>query len=184
VEGIPEALGVWRLRRKLLQEASGKVLEVAAGTGKNFRYYPAGPRVIAVDLSLEMLKVAQRRAARLKGNIPVTVMDGEALAFPDRSFDTIASSLSLCTFPHPVAALKEMARVCKADGRILLLEHGRSEREWLGRWQDRRAEKHAAFMACHWNREPQELTRQAGLKLIAGTRTFFGIFHLIELKPR
>lgn len=180
MEGIPELLGVHRFRRELLQRASGNVLEVAVGTGKNLRYYPSRCSIVAVDLSLEMLRVAHKRAAGLKLNIPFSVMDAEALAFPDRSFDTVVSSLTLCTFPDPVAALREMARVCRADGRILLLEHGRSNREWLGHWQDRRADRHAKPLGCHWNCQPLEFVCQAGLKLIASRRTFFGIFHILE----
>ncbi len=183
MEGIPEFLGVHRFRRELLQRVSGNVLEIAVGTGKNLRYYPSGCRIVAVDLSLEMLGVARKRAAGLKLNIPFSVMDAEALAFPDRSFDTVVSSLTLCTFPDPVAALREMTRVCRADGRILLLEHGRSDREWLGRWQDRRADRHAKPLGCHWNRQPLDLAAQAGLKLTAARRTFFGIFHILEVMP-
>lgn len=183
MEGIPEFLGVHRFRRELLQRVSGNILEIAVGTGKNLRYYPSGCRIIAVDLSLEMLGVARKRAAGLKLNIPFSVMDAEALAFPDQSFDTVVSSLTLCTFPDPVAALREMARVCRLQGRILLLEHGRSNREWLGRWQDRRADRHAKPLGCHWNRQPLDLAAQAGLKLTAARRTFFGIFHILEVMP-
>jgi ubiquinone/menaquinone biosynthesis C-methylase UbiE len=110
-------------------------------------------------------------------------MDAESLAFPDHTFDTVVSSLTVCTFADPVAALREMARVCRADGRILLLEHGRSDREWLGRWQDRRADRHAKALGCRWNREALELIRQAGLAVIAARRVFFGIFHVVEAKP-
>ncbi|MBI3583112.1 MAG: class I SAM-dependent methyltransferase [Nitrospinae bacterium] len=107
-------------------------------------------------------------------------MDAESLAFPDRSFDTVVSSLTLCTFSDPLAALNEMARVCRKDGRILLLEHGRSSHEWLGRWQDRKAKGHAEILGCHWNREPLNLIQQVGLKVYSIRRIFFGIFHLIE----
>ena len=183
LEGVPELLGVWRLRRECLREASGRVLEVAAGTGKNFRYYPSGCKTISADLSLEMLRLARKRAAKLTREIPFSVMDAERLAFRDRSFDTVISSLTVCTFPDPLAALRETGRVCKPDGRILLLEHGRSSLEWLARCQDRRAERHAKFLGCHWNREPQELVHQAGLRLSSARRAFFGIFHVLEAKP-
>jgi ubiquinone/menaquinone biosynthesis C-methylase UbiE len=183
VEGIPNILGVRRLRRRLLQRASGRVLEVAVGTGMNLRYYPATCRISAVDVSREMLSVARRRAAKLSMNVSFSLADAEALPFPDRSFDTVVSSLTTCTFPNPVAALKEMARVCRPGGRILLVEHGRSDREWLGRWQDRRADSFAKQLGCHWNREPLELVREAGLKIIEAQRMFFGIFHEIQAEP-
>lgn len=183
MDGIPEVLGVKRLRRRLLQRASGKVLEIAAGTGRNLRYYPTACQITAVDFSPAMLGVARSRADRLGLTIPFLVMDAEALAFPEQSFDTVLSSLSLCTFPEPAAALQEMARVCRRGGRILLLEHGRSDVEWLGRWQDHRADRHAKALGCRWNREPLDLVRRAGLRLIASQRHFFGIFHLVEAMP-
>jgi ubiquinone/menaquinone biosynthesis C-methylase UbiE len=183
VEGIPNILGVRRLRRRLLQRASGRVLEVAVGTGMNLRYYPATCRISAVDVSKEMLSVARRQAAKLSMNVSFSLTDAEALPFPDESFDTVVSSLTTCTFPNPVAALKEMARVCRTNGKILLLEHGRSDREWLGRWQDRRADSFAKQLGCHWNREPLDLVRKAGLKMNAAQRFFFGIFHQIEAAP-
>ncbi len=183
MEAISEVLGVRRLRRELLQRASGKVLEVAAGTGKNFRYYPRSCRVTAVDFSPAMLEIARRRVAELGLDIACRIMDAEALDVPDRSFDTVVSTLSVCTFPDPLAALREMARVCRLEGRILRLEHGRSNRDWLSRWQDRRADRHARTLGCRWNREPLDLVRQAGLKVIAPRQTFLGIFHTIEAMP-
>lgn len=183
MDGLPEFLGVKRLRRRLLQRASAKVLEVAVGTGRNLRCYPKSCKITAVDFSPAMLRVACKRADRLGQAIPFLVMDAETLAFPDRCFDTVVSSLTVCTFLDPVAALREMARVCCADGRILLLEHGRSDRGWLGRWQDRRADRHAKALGCRWNREPLDLIREAGLKLMAAERIFFGIFHLLEAMP-
>jgi ubiquinone/menaquinone biosynthesis C-methylase UbiE len=183
LEGIPNLLGLSRLRRTLLRGVSGKVLEVAAGTGKNQTYYPRDCRIIALDLSGEMLKVARNRAARLSMPVSFLVADAETLPFPDNSFDTVVSSLSTCTFPDPVAALEEMARVCRSSGKILLLEHGRSDRERLALWQDRHADQFVKPLGCHWNREPLTLIRDAGLKVVRTRRTFFGMFHQIEAVP-
>jgi ubiquinone/menaquinone biosynthesis C-methylase UbiE len=184
VEGVSDRLGVRRLRRQLLRRASGSVLEVAAGTGKNLAHYPAACRIVALDLSTEMLEVARDRAAKLSMHVMFLVADAEHLPFRESSFDTVVSSLSSCTFPDPVAALKEMARVCSTTGKVLLLEHGRSDRERLGRWQDRHEDLVAKPFGCHWNREPLRLVRDAGLKVIGARRTFLGIFHQIEAEPR
>lgn len=183
VEGIPELLGLSRMRRQLLRRGSGKILEVAVGTGKNLRFYPPRCRVVAVDASGEMLNIARRRAAGLSTEILFLLADAEALPFSAKSFDTVVSSLSTCTFPNPVGALQEMVRVCKPLGQVLLLEHGRSDREWLGRWQDRHADKFAKPLGCHWNREPLALTKNAGLNIVISRRSFFGIFHRIEAEP-
>jgi ubiquinone/menaquinone biosynthesis C-methylase UbiE len=180
---IPELLGLRRLRRSLLRHASGRVLEVAVGTGKNLQYYPKNCGIMAVDLSPAMLGIARKRVKKLGLDVSLLVMDVENLAFRDGSFDTVVDSMGLCTFPDPIAVLREMARVCRPEGKILLLEHGRSDREWLGGWQDRRADQHAKLLGCRWNREPLELVRQAGLRIISARRTFFGTIHLIEAMP-
>lgn len=183
VEGVLDLLGLRTLRRSVFSEASGKVLEVAVGTGKNLTYYPRDCRIIALDLSSEMLKVARNRAAKLSMEVSFLVADAEALPFRDNRFDTVVSSLSTCTFPKPVVALEAMARVCRPEGRVLLLEHGRSDREWLGRWQDRHADQFAKPLGCHWNREPLEFAKKAGVEVIRSRRSFFGIFHRIEAEP-
>ncbi|MCF6157842.1 MAG: class I SAM-dependent methyltransferase [wastewater metagenome] len=110
------------------------------------------------------------------------LMDAEALAFQDQSFDTVISSLDVCTFMDPVAAIREMVRVCRIDGRILFLEHGRSAVKWLGRFQDRTANCYTKRTCCHWNRESLDLIHQAGLKIVSARRAFLGILHVIEAK--
>jgi len=182
VEGIPDLLGLRKLRQKLLARASGEILEVAVGTGKNLSHYHGSSHITAVDVSEKMLHGARKRADRLFLNVAFIVTDAEALPFSDKSFDTVLSSLTTCTFPNPAIALEEMARVCRTQGKILLLEHGRSDKEWLGRWQDRRSDRHAKQLGCHWNREPLKLVREAGLRVVTAHRAFFGIFHVIEAK--
>lgn len=182
-DGLVGYLGVRRLRRRLLSQAGGKVLEIAVGTGLNLPWYQLGIQLTAIDLSQEMITRARKRAGKLKLPIDFTIMDGELLGFPDNHFDTVVESLTLCTFPDPVLALREMGRVVKPGGRILLLEHGRSDRPRLGRYQDRRAAKHAKVLSCNWNREPQELVVQAGLRIKNASRSFFGVFHLLEVEP-
>jgi ubiquinone/menaquinone biosynthesis C-methylase UbiE len=183
VEAIPDGLGVGKLRQKLLRKVSGKTLEVAVGTGKNLKFHPQGCSITAVDLSIEMLNVARKRAAQRAIPMSFSRVDAEALPFDDRSFDTVVSTLSTCTFPNPIAALHEMRRVCRANGRVLLLEHGRSDHEWLARWQDHHEDSFARQLGCHWNRRPLDLAMQANFQIIGAHRTFFGIFHLIEARP-
>src|SRR6266849_3985920 len=170
-----EALIFRRLRSRLLRCAVGRVLEVAAGTGSNLAHYPAGLDIIAVDLSPGMLVKARHRAAR-----KVAIMDAGRLAFPDGSFDTVVSTLGTCTFPDPVEALREMRRVCRQGGRILLLEHGRSKRPGIAAWQDRHAAKWAAHLGCWWNRDPLENVRKAGLEPHEATRGFLGMVQVIQ----
>lgn len=176
-------LGVKRLRRKLMSRASGKILDVACGTGENFPYFEHATDVIGVDLSPAMLAVARQRANQLGVAIECHLMDAEMLEFPDHVFDTVVSALSTCTFPDPVAALREMGRVCAADGRILLLEHGRSRWKWLSHYQDHQAHHHFQKAGCRWNQEPSALIEEAGLRIISVERRFLGVFSAIEAAP-
>jgi ubiquinone/menaquinone biosynthesis C-methylase UbiE len=184
LEGILNLLGLSKLRRMLLRRASGKVLEVAVGTGKNLAYYPKDCQITALDLSSEMLNVARKRSAKLPMNLSFLLSDAQALPFPDNCFDTVVSSLSTCTFPNPIAALEEMGRVCRTGGRILLLEHGRSDRQRLALWQDRHADQFAKPLGCHWNREPLDIVRKAGLETSNARRYVLGIFQKIEAATR
>ena len=177
-------MGLSRLRRRALQQASGKVLEVAVGTGKNLPYYSRQSHIIGVDLSSEMLNIARKRGAKLSIHVFLSLADAEVLPFSAHCFDTVVSTLSSCTFPNPARAFQEMARVCRTGGKILLLEHGRSDQEWLARFQDRHADRFAEPLGCHWNREPLALVEHAALKVVKARRTFFGIFHQIEAVPR
>jgi ubiquinone/menaquinone biosynthesis C-methylase UbiE len=176
-------LGVGAMRRRLFARARGAVLEVACGTGENLRYLPRDVDLTAVDLSPEMAARAAREAAHLGLRVEVRVMDAGALDFPDASFDTVISSLATCTFPDPERALREMARVCRPDGRILLVEHGRSRVTWIARFQDARADGQFNAHACRWNQDTVTLVRMAGLRVVEAQTRLFGILHSIEAAP-
>lgn len=177
-------LGVARLRKQLMSQARGAILDVACGTGLNFPFFPASSRITATDLSPRMLEIARQKAAELNLNVDTKVMDAQDLEFADGSFDTVTSTLSTCTFPDPLRALQEMARVCRSSGRILLLEHGRSSWGWLAGYQDRHADEHyQANAGCRWNQEPLDLVQEAGLQVLNSKRSRLGIFHSIVAAP-
>lgn len=172
-----------RYRRRCFGDAEGRVLDVACGTGANFPYLPSSVDLVGIDISPEMLSKARNRLETLEIDGRLEVMDAQDLAFDDDSFDTVISSLSTCTFPEPTAALAEMDRVCHPDGRILLLEHGRSDVDSIARFQDWRAESHYATAGCRWNQEPLELVRQAGLSVEEASTHALGSITLIEARP-
>jgi ubiquinone/menaquinone biosynthesis C-methylase UbiE len=175
---------VARLRKNLLSKATGKILDVACGTGSNIPLFPAGSDITAVDLSPNMLEVAYKNAAEHSLNVYFAVMDAECLEFPDGSFDTVVSTLSTCTFPNPVKALQEIRRVCRPNGLILLLEHGHSNLPWLANFQDRNEYQHYLDHAgCRWNQDPLDLVQSAGIKVLRSRRNVLGMFHSIEATP-
>ena len=174
-------LGVARLKKNLLSKASGKILEVACGTGSNLPFFPAGSDITAIDLSPNMLDVARANAVKHNLTINFSVMDAEHLEFPNGTFDTVVSTLSTCTFPNPVKALQEIKRVCRPNGMILLLEHGHSSMPWLAKYQDRHEYQHYEDHAgCRWNQDPLDLLQSAGIKVLRSKRNILGMFHSIE----
>jgi len=182
-ERIPDWLGLGRIRKRLLAHAKGEVLETGVGTGFNLRHYPADVQLTAVDLSENMLAIAKKHAESLSLSVTFRKANVQELEFPDNSFDTISESLCLCTYPDPLKALSEMVRVCKPDGKILLIEHGLSDRNWLARYQHWRADAQAKHLGCNWTREPQELMKAAGFKILSARRHAFGMFHEVIAQP-
>lgn len=171
------------LRKRAFGDARGRVLDVACGAGTNFRYLPPTAQLVGVDVSAEMVEAARAELGQLRRGGTVYRMDAEDLGFPDDSFDTVISALSTCTFPDPVAALSEMARVCRPDGRVLLLEHGRSDVEFVGRFQDWRADTHYERHGCRWTQDPLAHFEETALTVVESEAFFLGMVTVIEARP-
>ncbi|WP_446809258.1 class I SAM-dependent methyltransferase [Methylomonas sp. 2BW1-5-20] len=124
LEGVLEGLLFRRLRKKLWVQAAGAhILEVGVGTGKNFAFYPDDARMTGIDFSPRMLEIAQRKQQRKQIAVDLTLMDVQSLDYADNSFDTVIGSFVFCSVPKPRKGLKELYRVCKPGGQVLLLEH-------------------------------------------------------------
>ena len=172
-----------RYRERLFSHASGRVLDVACGTGVNFPYLPDDVDLVGIDLSEAMLARARERIAELGLDGEVRQADAADLPFEDDRFDTVISSLSTCTFPEPIAVLREMDRVCDPDGRILLLEHGRSSVGPIARFQDWWAPRHFETHGCRWNQEPADVVAEAGLEPMAVDRAMLGVLTSMVVRP-
>ena len=109
-------------------QATGNVLEIAVGTGRNFEHYPANVRLTGIDLSESMLGIAKRTAESFGRQADLRAGDAQALEFPPGSFDTVVCTLSLCSVPDDLKAVGEVSRVLRPGGRFLLLEHVASPR--------------------------------------------------------
>lgn len=179
---VERILGITETRPEICAKARGEVLDTGTGTGRNFPYLPPTVRITGVDLSPAMLAHAQERAASLGLHVRLLVADGASLPFPDASFDTVIDALGLCSYRDPVSVIREMARVCRAEGQLLFLEHGQSSVGWIRKLQALR-DRLRPHADCHWNRVPQELMKEAGLTVIEHRRYRFGIVSAILAKP-
>jgi ubiquinone/menaquinone biosynthesis C-methylase UbiE len=110
-------------RQWLCAKATGDVLEVAIGTGRNLPFYPESIRLTGVDFSPAMLELARRQADRLGRHVDLRLGDAQALGLPDAGFDTVVCTFSLCAIPDERRAIAEMKRVLRPGGRLLLLDH-------------------------------------------------------------
>ncbi|BDA41943.1 probable ubiquinone/menaquinone biosynthesis C-methyltransferase Ub at C-terminar half [Coccomyxa sp. Obi] len=104
-------------------------------------------------------------------------------AYPENSFDTVVDTFGLCSHGDPVQALKEMGRLCKPEGRILLLEHGKASPDWLNKWLDEGAHKHLMKWGCQWNRDIESIVKEAGLEIELLSRWHFGTTYVIIARP-
>ena len=166
VGGMERMMGFARGRAQVFERgAQGRVLEVGAGTGKNLAYYPAGACVVATDLSPGMLARAVEKAGDRRGAVHFAVSDVEDLAFKGGTFDVIAASFVFCTVPDPVRGLREVRRVLRDGGRMILLEHIRP-RGFLGRLFDLLDPIAHRIIGPHINRQTLDNIREAGLVVV------------------
>ncbi|NUP50830.1 MAG: class I SAM-dependent methyltransferase [Catenulispora sp.] len=162
-----ERRGTAEHRRRLLAGLSGRVVEVGAGNGLNFAYYPPGvAEVVAVEPEAVLRAAAERAAA--DAPVPVVVVAGHADALPldGASVDAVVLSLVLCSVPHPMHALDEVWRVLRPGGQVRFYEHVRSRSRVVGLLQDVITpvwKRQAA--GCHPNRDTLSVLRSAGFRV-------------------
>lgn len=168
------------MRRQLLAEVTGDVLEIGVGTGANFAHYPAAARVVALEPDPFMLKRAEQKLADLgRTNITLRRAPAEALPFPDASFDTVVSTLVLCTVADPGRALDEIRRVLRPGGRLLFIEHVRADGVG-GSVQDAIRPLWGWFGAgCHPNRRTHDTLRDGGWDVVIEERR--RVFRLVPM---
>ena len=150
-----EEAGLRDVRRDVLSKASGRTVDLGAGTGANLALFPAAvTELVLVEPDPHMLKKLRARTGDAQVPTEVVQAGAEMLPFEDSSFDTAVFTLVLCTVLDPSAALAEAARVLKPGGRLLFVEHVRSGDPGLARWQDR-LEGPWRFLGdgCHCNRD-------------------------------
>lgn len=131
-----EAMALKKWRLEIMKELEGKVLEVGVGTGKNIPYYPDDIDITAIDFSSKMLEKARTKAEKFKKNVDLIQMDAQNMDFLDSTFDMVFTTCVFCSVPDPIKGLIEIRRVCKPNGKIIMIEHVRSENKIIGSIMD------------------------------------------------
>jgi ubiquinone/menaquinone biosynthesis C-methylase UbiE len=165
-------------------QAVGETLEVAIGSGLNLAHYPSDVRLTGVDLSPEMLALAEVRAGRIGRSVQLKEGDAQDLPFADSSFDSVVCTYSLCTVPDEARAISEMERVLRPGGRLMLVDHiSSSVRPIL--WLQRIIEfVESRTKGEYMTRRPSAHVSAAGFHIQARDRLRLGIVErLVALKP-
>jgi ubiquinone/menaquinone biosynthesis C-methylase UbiE len=158
-----EKAGLQDRRRELLERASGRVIEIGAGTGANLAFYgPEVTELVLTEPEEPMARRLERKAAGAGLRASIVRAPAERLPFPDDSFDSAISTLVLCTVPDQSRALAEIRRVLRPGGQLLFLEHVRSEDPSVAKWQDRITPLwRRVGNGCHPNRTTAEAIRSS-----------------------
>lgn len=163
------------MRRQVVPTASGKVLEVGIGTGRNLPFYDAARvhSLVGVEPSLRMHRLTRKRSHQAGIALQLVGLSAEQLPLADASFDTVVCTFTLCTIPDVTAALAELHRVVRPGGRFHFLEHGRAPDESVRTWQ-RRIEPIQRRVAggCHLTRDPEVLVSDAGFEIVEIERRY------------
>ncbi len=163
-----------RERARWVPLARGVVLEVGVGSGLNVPIYSRDVRKLyALDPSEGLLRMARSRAARAAFPVQFLCRPAEAIPLEVGSVDDVVTTWTLCTIPDPVAALQEMRRVLRPEGRLIFIEHGRSPDPEVVRWQDRLTPLWRRVAGgCHLNRSIDRLLRAGGFEALEMCRGY------------
>ena len=156
------------LRKEIIDQASGLVLEIGAGTGLNFQFYQPErvERVEAIEPDATMLRYARERLSSAQVTIELTQAPAEALPFADETFDSVITTLVFCSVADPLRGLHEIKRVLKPGGLLLMVEHVRAQGAIAARVQNALVPLTTRFAGnCHWNRDTAATVISAGFQM-------------------
>lgn len=155
------------LRRRYVNQARGRVLEIGIGSGLNLPHYSDEvSHITGIDPAAELTRTAEARARAISAPVEVLGISGEELPLDNNQFDTVVCTWTLCSIPNPYRAADEMRRVLKPGGKLIFVEHGRANEPGVVKWQ-RRIEPLWKIIGggCHLTRRADELLADAGLRL-------------------
>jgi ubiquinone/menaquinone biosynthesis C-methylase UbiE len=175
--GVERRFGSYK--RTLFAKARGKVMLVAAGTGLDFALFPPDLDIVAIDFSPRMVEQAKLKAAQYPGHLEVVEADVEDLKFPDESFDTVVTSCTFCSVPDPVQGLKEVHRILRPDGQMLMFEHVRPGNLLLGAMMDVMTPI-VSKAGPELNRPTADNIRRAGFRITREFNVYLDMVKLFE----
>jgi ubiquinone/menaquinone biosynthesis C-methylase UbiE len=185
MEGLIEILRFREWRPLLWSKVEGtKILEVGVGTGKNFPYYPTGIDITAIDFSEKMIERAKRRATKFDLNVNLQQMDVQHLKYEDNTFDTVVGSCVFCSVPDPIKGLREVQRVCKTGGKVVLLEHVLHANRVLALLMNLVNPVVVRMVGTNINRQTVNNVAKGGLVIEQVIELWLGIFKLIEARKK
>jgi ubiquinone/menaquinone biosynthesis C-methylase UbiE len=171
-------------RQWVCAQATGEVLEVAIGTGRNLPHYPPGIRLTGIEFSPAMVDLARRQAQQLDVEVDLRLGDAQALDLPDASFDTVVCALSLCAIPDQRQAVAEMRRVLRPGGRLLLLDHVAAAPQWVRAIQWLLEQVTVPLGEEHLRRRPLLQVQAEGFQIERAEQSKLGIVErLVARKP-
>jgi ubiquinone/menaquinone biosynthesis C-methylase UbiE len=166
-------------KQRLLAKARGKTLHVAAGTGNDFKFFPPGLNIVSIDISPEMLKRAKVKAEAYNGSIELREADVRNLDYPEGTFDTVVTVCTFCSVPKPILGLRELYRVLRPGGQILMFEHVRSAIGPIGIMMDFMTQLTRRF-GPDLNRDTVGNVEKAGFRLRRVENIYLDIVKSIE----
>ena len=174
-----ERWGIGHLRRALLHDVAGNVLEVGAGTGANLPIYGRSTQPTIIDIKSDRLLLARQKSGKLE--MSATCANAHNLPFASNQFDAVVGTLVFCSIPNPEQALAEIRRVLKPNGRLLLLEHTRGHGPISRRFTDW---LHPLWFAlqgeCHLNRETAVTVQNAGFTIEHSSVHGYGLLQMMK----
>lgn len=176
-----ERMGLHRLRRRLLPQATGRILEIGIGTGATLPFYGSTGCLLGLDANADMLAGSAARARALGRCLRLSQASSEKLPFRDGAFDTVVGTLVLCSVVDPIQSLQEIRRVLRRPGgQLLLLEHTRPDAPLFARLVDLANGPWLALNGqCHINRRTADAVAEAGFRVTAIERHVGGLVRLI-----
>jgi ubiquinone/menaquinone biosynthesis C-methylase UbiE len=181
-----EAFRYKQIRKKIWKLAYGKVLDAGMGTGRNIPFYPEDSEVYGIDISNGMLMKAAKRAKKLKKDIHMQNMNVATTIFPNNHFDTIVATFLFCVMPDTLQpkALKELKRICKVNGKIILLEYEYSHNPLRKIIMKLLSPYVKFFYNARFDRRTAEYIKNENFRIIENTYVYQDTITMMVLQPK